>query len=204
MRMDFTKDSLELSIDHHSSSITSKDTKDKQALVLSAWEKWMIDKARKDKERHKAAIAARIEADMRAREERRKDKERKRRADQCHRVWVEKKKQELKIEREEKETKKQEERLQASEKKEKQRERSLSLYKQWCKVKDEEKARQKALEAKQEDEKIKTKKERQLRAEAAYRKWLSGLTDKEQSYWQRQNDTFSISHDWIGPLDDER
>lgn len=52
---------------------------------------------------------------MRAREERRKDKERKRRADQCHREWVEKKKQESKMEREEKEVKKQEERLQASE-----------------------------------------------------------------------------------------
>ena len=52
---------------------------------------------------------------MRAREERRKDKERKRRADQCHREWVEKKKQELKREREEKEMKRQEERLRASE-----------------------------------------------------------------------------------------
>ena len=31
-----------------------------QAFVLSAWEKWMIDKAKKDKECHKAAIAARV------------------------------------------------------------------------------------------------------------------------------------------------
>ncbi|XP_030281853.1 coiled-coil domain-containing protein 34 [Sparus aurata] len=149
--------------------------------TLSAWEVWLVNKAKEDRRRlEKRAEEERLLREKKEREERLRE-EKKVVMEEKIQVWLNMKREQEKYEQLVKQSKEEEELQRQQEKQRETEQKAQEKYKNWLQKKNQEKIDAEKREKEEAALKEEQEKERRRRAQEKFKEWLSKANEKSKS-----------------------
>ncbi|XP_073328238.1 coiled-coil domain-containing protein 34 [Pagrus major] len=149
--------------------------------TLSAWEMWLVNKAKEDRLRlEKRAEEERILKGKREQQERQRE-EKKMIMEEKIRVWLNMKREQEKLEQLVKQSKEEEEIQRQKEKQRETEQKAQEKYKNWLQKKNQEKIDAEKREKEEAALKEEQEKERRKRAQEKFKEWLSKSNEKSRA-----------------------
>ncbi|XP_072528053.1 coiled-coil domain-containing protein 34 [Salminus brasiliensis] len=178
-------DNPSLTVQEHESSVSpsrneSLHANTSQKLNLSAWEQWIVSKAKEERDKiHQKTLEQQTLKEKKAQEER--EQQRKRAVNECKiQEWLQRKKDQEKQEKLCKESQKTKEMLYEEKKRLEIERKAQEKYKEWLQKKKLDEMEKKLKEQEETSRREKEERERKEKAEEKFKEWLKSIKDKDR------------------------
>ncbi|XP_067236623.1 coiled-coil domain-containing protein 34 [Chanodichthys erythropterus] len=145
---------------------------------LSAWEQWIVDKAKEERTRKQQKAMEELTLKEKEEEQKKVQQKKKVACDFKIQEWLQMKREQEKKERESKEFQKSKKQLQEEKKRAEIEKKAQEKYKEWLRKKKQEETERKLKEKEDAARREAEERERKEKAEESFKEWLAGVKTK--------------------------
>lgn len=145
---------------------------------LSAWEQWIVDKAKEERVRKQQKAMEELTLKEKEEEQKKEQQKKKVTCDGKIQEWLQMKREQEKKERESKDFQKSKEQLQEERRRAEIERKAQEKYKEWLRKKKQEETERKLKEKEEAARREAEERERKEKAEESFKEWLDGVKTK--------------------------